>query len=170
MNRVAVETRTLFALAYGGVFVRAEGAWTHDRRGSRIDPKLLLRGFLTVFQKYYAGRAVVIHPALGGLPAGFALICECRADNPPFVRTIFDFPARCIIEELFDTFNADLLRMDQFADAPQPLDIVFRVKPVPPLSCRQDQPMLLVKPQGLCRGSDKLCGNSHGVERRVLVF
>src|SRR5512135_3767331 len=60
--------------------------------------------------------------------------------------------------------------MDQLAETTQPIDVIFGIEPVSPLPRREDQAMLLVKTQRLCRGPDQFCRHAHGVKRRVLVF
>src|SRR6185369_11022563 len=103
-------------------------------------------------------------------PAWLALVREGGAYGPPLVGAILDLPARCVVQELLDPLDADLFGVDQLADAAKPLDVIFRIQPVPALARGQDQSVLLVEPQCLRRGADKLCGYPHGIERRVLVF
>lgn len=126
--------------------------------------------FLAVLQENHAGRAIVLHAALGCLPAGFALVGKGGADRAPVVGAILDLPAGRVIEQFFDAFNADLLMMDQLPDTAQPLDVVLGVQPVPAFAGGEDQPVLLIEPQGLRGGAHQFCSHSHGIERRVFIF
>ncbi len=131
---------------------------------------LLFRRLLPVLEIHHAARAVVVHPAAGRLPAGFALVGKRAAHKPAFIRTILDLPAGRIIEEFFDAFDADFLGMDQLADTTQPLDVVFRIEPVPTLAGREYQAVLLIEPERLRGRSYELCRHTHCVEGRILVF
>ncbi len=131
---------------------------------------LFFRCLLSVLEEDHTGRAVIVHSAPSGFPAGLALVGERGADKPPVVGTILDLPARGVVEKLFDAFDADLLGVNQFPDTAKPLYIVFGVQPVSALPRRENQAVLLVKPQGLGCGTHKLCGDPHGIKRCVLVF
>src|SRR4030067_129079 len=131
---------------------------------------LLLRRLFAVPHVDHAGLAFPFFLAARKLPAGLALVGERGAGRAPLIRTILDLPARRVVEELFDPLDADLLGMDQLPYAPAPFDVVLRVQPVPALTGRQYQAVLLIEPQGLRSGPPKPRGHAHRIERRVLVF
>lgn len=131
---------------------------------------LLFRRLFAVSQIHNAGLALLFSTALRKLPAWFGLIRECVAGGPPLIRAVLDLPARCICEQFFDALDANLFRMDQLPDTPEPLDVVFGIESVSPLACGRDKAVLLVQPEGLGgRANEPRC-NPHGIERRILVF
>ena len=80
------------------------------------------------------------------LPAGLCLVDEGGTPGLSFIGACGDLPARGELKELLDAFDADLLDMDEVSDAPEPLDVVFRIEAVLVAPCRFYQSVLFVEP------------------------